>query len=102
MKHDIQLDGTEISVIKALGIGGSEIDGETLRERCSDLEKAELVDTLKGLIQMGYVDADNDSFYDSKGMDKEHFRVNSGYAKALKEALDPRPEIRKSKRVRRE
>ena len=43
MKHDIQLDGTEISVIKALGIGGSEIDGETLRERCSDLEKAELV-----------------------------------------------------------
>jgi hypothetical protein len=35
-------------------------------------------------------------------MDKEYFRVNSGYAKALKEALDPRPQARKSKRVRRE
>ncbi len=102
MAHDIQLDGTEISVIKALGIGGSEIDGEALRERCSELETSELVDTLKGLISQGYVSADNDSFYDAKGMDKLFFRVNSGYAKALKNALDPRVEPRKSKRVRRE
>ncbi len=102
MKYDIQLDGGEISIIKALGIGGSEIDGETLRARCGDLETSELVDTLKGLISLGYVDADSDSFYDAKGMDKEYFRVNPGYAKALKEALDPRPEPKKSKRVRRE
>ena len=102
MTRDIQLDGTEISVIKALGIGGPEIDGETLRARCSDLDTAELVDTLKGLIGQGYVSADNDSFYDAKGMDRLSFRVNSGYAKALKNALDPRPETRKSKRVRRE
>lgn len=102
MARDIHLDGTEISVIKALGIGGSEIDGEALRERCSDLDTPELVDTLKGLIQQGYVDADNDSFYDAKGMDKLYFRVNSGYAKALKDALDTRPEPKKSKRVRRE
>ena len=27
---DITLDGGEITVIKALGIGGSEVDGETL------------------------------------------------------------------------
>lgn len=102
MARDVQLNGTEISVIKALGIGGSEIDGAALRERCSDLETAEIVDTLKGLISQGYVDADNDSFYDAKGMDKLHFRVNSGYAKDLKEMLDPRPQARKSKRVRRE
>lgn len=102
MTNDIQLDGTEISVIKALGIGGSEIDGLTLRERCSELENAELVDTVKGLIMQGYVDADNDSFYDADSMDKLHFRVNSGYAKDLKDALDPRPQPKKSKRVRRE
>jgi hypothetical protein len=30
------------------------------------------------------------------------FRVNSGYAKDLKEALDEKPKPRKSKRVRRE
>ena len=102
MRHEIQLDGGEMSVIKALGIGGSEIDGPTLCERCSELDSAELVDTLKGLIGQGFVDADSDSFYDVHGMEKLYFRVNSGYAKELKDALDPRQEVRKSKRVRRE
>jgi hypothetical protein len=35
-------------------------------------------------------------------MRKATFRVNSGYSKELREALDPRPEKPKSKRVRRE
>ena len=102
MARDIQLDGTETSVVKALGIGGSEIDGATLCERCSDLESAELVDTLKGLIMQGYVDSDSSAFYDERSMEKVNFRVNSGYSKELKEALNPRNEVRKSKRVRRE
>ena len=98
---DITLDGGEISVLKALGIGGSEVDGETLLERVANLEAAELIDTLKGLVMMGYVSADKDSFHNMEELRKVHFRVNSGYAKDLKEALDPKPE-KKSRRVRRE
>ena len=102
MAREIQLDGTEISVIKALGIGGSEIDGGSLIARCEDLEIAELIDTVRGLIMQGYVEADSNSFYNEKEMEDINFRVNSGYSKDLKDALDPRPQQRQSKRVRRE
>ena len=102
MGLDIQLDGAEISIIKAIGIGGGEIDGTTLLERCDDLETAELIDTLRGLIDQGYVDADTSGFYSTREMAEMLFRVNSGYAKDLKDAVDPKPKDRKSKRVRRE
>jgi len=99
---DINLDGAEISLLKALGIGGGEISGEDLMKRVQGLEAAELIDTLKGLIAMGYVDADKDAFYSLEEMGPIHFMVNSGYAKDLKEAIDPKPQAPKSRRVRRE
>ena len=100
--RDINLDGTEISVIKALGFGNTETTGADLIERCSDLPIAELIDCLQGLMGIGYVVADKSGFYKKEDMEKVYFRVNSGYMKDLRDALDPRPEQRKSKRVRRE
>lgn len=99
---DINLDGGEITIIKALGTGGSEVDGEALLGRVAPLEAAEVIDALQGLVMMGYVSADNNSFHAVEEMKKMKFRVNSGYAKDLKEALDPQPQKGKSKRVRRE
>jgi hypothetical protein len=99
---DINLDGGEISVLKALGLGGGGITGEDLAKRVQDLEPAELIDTLKGLIAMGYVDADKDAFYSLEEMGAIHFMVNSGYSKDLKDAIDPKPQAPKSRRVRRE
>jgi len=97
---DINLDGGEISIIKALGLGGSDVEGEILIERLPQLEPAELIDTLKGLLMMGYISADQ-SFSALEDMKKTNFHVNSGYSKDLKEALDPQPQM-KSKRIRRE
>ena len=102
MGREINLDGTEISVVKAIGIGGGEIDGETLMTRCADLDIAELIDALHGLMMQGFVEADSSSFYNAKEMKEVNFRVNSGYAKDLKEAVDDKPQAKKSKRVRRE
>ena len=102
MGREIQLDGTEISVVKALGIGGGEIDGGTLIERCPELDLAELIDTVRGLIMQGFVEADSNAFYSAEEMEDVNFRVNSGYAKDLKDALDDKPQPKKSKRVRRE
>src|SRR6187549_799007 len=102
MGRDISLDGAEISIIKAIGINGGDVDGTTLVERCAALEVPEIIDTLKGLISVGYVDADEQSFYDEEDLAKVHFRVNSGYAKDLKEAVDPDDQPQRSKRVRRE
>lgn len=101
MGREIQLDGAETSIIKALVSAGNEIDGVKLIALCEDLEIAELIDTLRGLMQMGYVDADSNAFYGAEEMADIGFRVNSGYSKTLKDALDDKPE-KKSKRVRRE
>lgn len=102
MGREIQLDGSEITVLKAIGIGGSGVDGETLISRCVGMEIIELIDTLRGMIDLGYVDADRDHFYNKDEMAELDFRVNSGWAKDLDEAMDPTPDGKKSKRVRRE
>ena len=102
MGNDIQLDGTEISIVKAIGIGGGEVDGGTLIERCADLDLPELMDALHGLMDMGFVEGDSDVFYNLEEMADIKFRVNSGYAKDLKDALVDKPQPKKSKRVRRE
>ena len=101
-KREINLDGTEISIIKALGFGGGDTDGKTQISRVSDLDAAELIDALKGLISVGYLDADKNSFHSFDDMEKVNFHVNTGYAKDLREAMNPKQEKPKSRRVRRE
>ncbi|HEX8295159.1 MAG TPA: hypothetical protein VF593_02585 [Chthoniobacteraceae bacterium] len=100
--RELNLDGAETSVIKAIGLSGSEISGEDLISRCSDIMSAELVDTLKGLMMVGYVVADRANFHSIEEIKPIGFRVNSGYTKDLREALDPQRAKPKSKRVRRE
>ena len=100
--RDINLDGGEVAVIKAIGTGGTEVTGEDIIARCVELEGAELVDTLKSLIMLGYVTADSTSFHSGDDLRGITFRVNSGYAKDLREALSPQKSQVKSKRVRRE
>ncbi len=103
--REINLDGGEISVLKALGVGSGEMNGEDLMTRLGgDLVPAELIETLKGLMAVGYVEADKNAFYKAEDLKAIHFRVNSGYSKDLKEAINPQQgqKPRKSKRVRRE
>lgn len=100
--NEIQLDGSEISIIKAIGLSGGAVDGRTLLDKLPELVPAELCDTLQGLIAMGYVDCDRSSLHSKDELEKANLHVNSGYARDLKEAMDPRPEPRKSRRVRRE
>lgn len=99
---EIQLDGAEISVVKALGLTGGGVDGKTLQDRLPDFVLAELVDTLHGLIAQGYVESDKGSYHRQEDFEKTSFHVNSGYAHDLKDALNPREEPKRSRRVRRE
>lgn len=99
---NINLDGSETTIIKGIGLMGSEMDGMTLFTNCKGMDANDFISTLKGLIDTGLVDADNSSFYSLEEVAKMRFRVNPGYAKEIKEALDPSPEPVKSKRVRRE
>ena len=100
--NEISLDGGEISIIKALGLSSSEMLGEDLLDKVStDVLPVELIDCVKGLIDQGYVEADKSSFYSLDEFKVIYFRVNSGYAKDLREALAPQQKT-KSRRVRRE
>jgi hypothetical protein len=99
---DIQLDGGEKQMIKAIGIGGTAITGDKLITAVPGMEEAEFVSTLKGLLNLGYVLADKQAFHDLKDVEHAEFRVNAGYARDLKEAIDPRLKAeRKEQRGRR-
>jgi hypothetical protein len=101
-RKELNLDGGEISIIKAIGLSGSDMRGDDLLERVRDLDVSELVDTLKGLISVGFVEADKSNFYDEEDMKGVYFRVNSGYAKELRDAMDTNKDRPKSRRMRRE
>jgi hypothetical protein len=101
---EIHLDGGEISVLKAIGFSGTPLAGEQLIEKVKDFAEAELLDTLDGLIMMGYLLSDKQSLHCMEDIEHSNFRINSGYSKDLRDAIDPRrrqPE-KPSRRVRRE
>ena len=99
---DIYLDGGEIAIVKAIGIGGSAITGADILDRAKNLDIYEAMDVLKGLMMTGYVICDRDSFRDNDDFREAEFHINSGYTKALKLAIDPDSEPKKPKRIRRE
>ena len=99
--REITLEGGEVSVLKAIGFGGTGVYGEDLVERLPELEVVELIETLQGLMTMGYVVADRQSFRDEKDLKRTMFHINSGYSKDLRDAVDPsrkRPEPRRRRR----
>ena len=102
MAKDLNLDGAEISVLKGIGFGGGEITGDTLIERCRDLGAEELIEALKGLISVGYVECES-ALQSVEELRAAAMHINSGYTRDLKEAMDPNPrDQQKSRRVRRE
>jgi hypothetical protein len=103
---DINLDGGEKEILKAIGLSGTNLPGKLLIERVPNMEEMEFVSTLRGLLMMGYILADKQSFHNFDDVEHADFHVNSGYVKDLKEALDPRlrreRKDQKNRRVRRQ
>ena len=98
---NINLDGAETSVIKTLGVGGSAMTGKELATRLAGIGGNELFDILKTLCDVGYVNSSRD-IGQPQDVEGATFFVNPGYAKDLKEALDPSEKKGPSKRVRRQ
>lgn len=102
MSGSINLDGGERTILKALGFGGSAVKGDVLFSRCPGYEEAEFVDALKGLVVIGYVSTDGRNLRSFEDVKDVAFQINSGYARDLREALNPQAKPKKSRRVRRE
>lgn len=104
MAREIKLNGGEISLLKALGLSGAPVGGKFLIERMEDLEAGEFIDTLDGLLSMGYVLASKVNIRKMEDVERAFFRVNPSYAHDLSDALNParRRAVEQQRRRRRE
>ena len=77
--------------------------GKFLLERIEEVEAGEFIDTLDGLVAMGYLLATKVNVKTLEDVERTSFRVNPSYAHDLKDALDPsrRREATKQRRRRR-
>jgi hypothetical protein len=101
MEREIKLNGGEISILKTLGLSGSPLIGKLLLDRV-EMESAELIDTLGGLIEQGYIISTKVNIQSAEDIERSAFRVNSSYARDLRDTLKPgRRREERSRRSRR-
>jgi len=93
----INLDGGEVTIIRALGFSGTPVLGRDLKGAVGSVSENDLIESLKTLMALGYVTSSAD-LDRAENFDKMDFAVNSGYAKALREAIDPQPQPTKRQR----
>lgn len=101
MSREIKLDGGEISILKALGLSGAQVQGRMLLDRVDEMETAEFLDTLSGLESMGYILSSKVNVRTIEDVERSYFRVNPSYSRDLKDALNPNA-ARADRRARRE
>ncbi|HET9418711.1 MAG TPA: hypothetical protein VFO30_05165 [Chthoniobacterales bacterium] len=101
MRRDINLSGGEISILKTLGLSGAPVNGKLIIERIGEMEPAEFVDELNGLITLGYVLADKVNIRTMQDVEKSVFRVNASYAHDLRDAIRPGRRREQERRRRR-
>ncbi|MEY2483729.1 MAG: hypothetical protein QOG51_810 [Verrucomicrobiota bacterium] len=103
MGREIKLDGGEITLLKKIGLSGAPLLGKLLLDRIEEMETGELLDTLCGLIDQGYVLSNKVNVRSMEDVQKAFFRVNPAYSKDLQDAVNPsrRRERERSDRLHR-
>jgi hypothetical protein len=76
-------------MLKTLGLSGTASSGKMLIERSNSMEDAEFLDTLDGLMQMGYVLSSKVNVSKKEDVERSSFRVNPSYSRDLKDAMRP-------------
>ena len=99
MGREIKLDGGEISILKKIGLSGAPLYGKLLIERIEEMETGEFLDSLSGLLDMGYVLSNKVNVRLMEDVEKAFFRVNPAHSKDLQDAVNP---SRKRERERQE
>lgn len=89
MKREIKLDGGEITILKSIGLSGSPIYGKLLLDRIGEVQEAEFVDTLTGLISLDYVLSSKVTIRSLQDIEHAFFRVNSSFSHDLRDAVRP-------------
>jgi hypothetical protein len=101
MRREINLSGGEITLLKTMGLSGGAVYGKLLAEQIGDMETAEFIDELNGLIELGYVLSDKSNVRTMEDVERSVFRVNASYAHDLRDAIQPGRRREKEQRRRR-
>lgn len=89
MGREIKLNGGEITLLKTIGLSGTQVAGKQLIDKIEEMETAEFLDTLAGLIDMSYVLANKVNIRTMEDVERAIFRVNPAHSKGLREAINP-------------
>ena len=89
MAREIHLDGGEITILKSIGLSGTQISGKLLLDRIGQLSTTELLLTLDGLLSLGYVLSNKVNVRTREDVERAFFRVNPAYSKDLRDAVNP-------------
>lgn len=76
-------------MLKALGLSGAPLYGKLFIDRMKEMGSAEFLDILGGLLATGYVLSSKVNVVKLEEAERSSFRVNSGYAKELRDAMRP-------------
>jgi hypothetical protein len=101
MRREINLSGGEITLLKIMGLSGAAVYGKLLAEQIGEMETAEFLDELNGLIELGYVLSDKSNVRTMEDVERSVFRVNASYAHDLRDAIQPGRRREKEQRRRR-
>jgi hypothetical protein len=102
MRREIKLSGGENTLLKTMGLSGGPVYGKLLIERIGEMEQAEFLDEVNGLISQGYVLCDKVNVRTMEDVERAVFHVNASYARDLRDALNPsRRREREGRRRRR-
>ena len=86
---EIKLSGGEITILKTLGLTGASMAGSQLVDRTAEMDGAEFLDTLTGLIALDYVVANKVNVRTMESVKSASFRVNPALSRELREAVYP-------------
>ena len=99
---DISLNGGEISILKTIGLGGGLMAGVQLAQRMNEMEPAEFIDSLEGLMAVHYVLSNKVTIRTMDDVKSASFHVNPAFARELRDAVYPsrarKPETRRRRR----
>ena len=101
MSREINLNGGEITILKTLGLSGAPVAGKIFLEQMEEMEPGELIDTLSGLLSMGYILSNRVYVRTMEDIERAFFHVNPSYASDLRDVLHPARKRAREQRVRR-
>ena len=89
MASEIKLSGGEITLLKRIGLSGGQMSGRLLVGELESGEVGEFLETLRGLMDQGFVLSNKVNVRLIEDAERAFFRVNPSYAKDLRDAVHP-------------